>query len=175
VPRLHRPVFPAYTGVLKTILLTAASVAALLLIPGCDQSGRVADALKNEPNAAAFEKLFPGSDHFINHVGGNINQPQWNSRALLHERYIVYMRFRITSNSGGVTAVGTPEFGVSEVSAVNVTGTLVNTQFAPDSYKKFGPAEWRQLVASNGDLSVLGITPKTNQPVANLKGNWRNH
>ena len=134
----------------------------------------VADAVKNQPDAKAFAQLFPASEHFITHYTGTKGPRVWNSHVLLHERYVLTMQFDMSLAADGikVTATAPPKYYLHEVTSVTIAPSgQVSISYGESV--EFGPAEWKKLEAAKGDLSALGTKPKTDQPVQNLKANWR--
>ena len=133
--------------------------------------------MKSEPNVVAFEKLFPGSEHFISYYTGQAGTPRWNSKTLIHGRYILSMQFDITVDTAGtkVTAAAAPQFQLREViSAVPSPSGQTSITYNPASHRDFGPEEWKALETSGGDLSTLGIEVIRDQPVPNLAAvDWR--
>ena len=153
----------------------------LLLVTGCGRSAAaykhaIANAVKSEPNVVAFEKLYPGSEHFISYYTGENSTPRWNSRALIHGRYILTMQFDVSLDSLGTsaTATTTPQFYLVEVANVTTAPSgQTSITYNGESQRQFGPKEWKALEASGGDLSTLGLNVIRDQPVPNLAANWR--
>ena len=147
-----------------------------LLLAGCGRSAStytqaVANAVKSEPNVVAFEKLYPGSEHFISYFTGRHGTPRWNSKALIHGRYVLTMQFDVSIDSSGtqVTAASAPQFYLVEVSSVTTSpGGQTSVSYNGGSQRQFGVEEWKTLEASGGDLSSLGAEVKRDQPVPNL-------
>jgi hypothetical protein len=156
-------------------------VCLLLLIGGCGRSTAnykqaVANAVKSEPNVAAFERLFPGSEHFISYYTGAYGTPKWNSKALIHGRYILTMQFDVAIDSGGtkVTAATSPQFYLVEVANVApMPSGQTSITYTGASQRQFGLKEWKAIESSGGDLSKLGLNVVRDQPVPNLAANWR--
>lgn len=156
-------------------------VCLLLLIGGCGRSAAnykraVAKAVKSEPNVAAFERLFPGSEHFITYYTGEHGTPKWNSKALIHGRYILTMQFDVSIDSGGtkLTATTVPQFYLMEVAGVVQTpGGQTSIMYNGESQRQFGLNEWKAIESSGGDLSTLGLNVVRDQPIPNLSACWR--
>ncbi|CAN0460093.1 unnamed protein product, partial [Ectocarpus fasciculatus] len=129
----------------------------------------VANTVKSEPNVTAFERLYPGSEHFISYYTGTYGQPRWNSTTLIHDRYELTMQFDIDIDRAGtnVTAIEPPQFWLNERRHVQrLPDGRLSISYDPDGGAEFGPDDWKKLVASNGDLSVLGIGNVDKTPVA---------
>jgi hypothetical protein len=135
----------------------------------------VADAVKNQADVKAFGRLFTDADHFITHYTGTKGPRYWNSKAVLHERYVLTMQFKIDLDASGVrvTATSPPKYYLHEVTSVTVTPSGQVSGISYGSTVEFGPAEWKKLEAAKGDLSAIGIKAKTDQPVSYLKAYWR--
>jgi len=124
--------------------------------------------------------LFPDAEHFITHYKGKAGTmgesgPRiWNSHVLLHERYVLTMQFDMALGADGLKVIetGQPTDRLSEITGVKVAPSGQVSIMYGDSVQ-FGPNEWKALEASKGDLSAVGIRPKSGQPVPNLKANWR--
>jgi hypothetical protein len=152
-----------------------------LLLAGCGRSAAtykqaVANAVKSEPNVMAFEKLYPNSEHFISYFTGTHGTPRWNSKALIHGRYVLTMQFDVAIDSSGtqVTAASPAQFVLVEVSSVTTPPSgQTSVSYDGTSQRQFGVQEWKALEASGGDLSSLGIAVKRDQPVPNLGAHWK--
>jgi hypothetical protein len=152
-----------------------------VLVAGCGRSGTtykqaVANAVKSEPNVVAFEKLYPGAEHFISHLNGQAGTPRWNSKTLIHDRYVLTMQFDVSIDSSGtkVTAASQPQFYLVEVSGVTTSpGGQTSITYDGASQRQFGVQEWKALETSGGDLSSLGIEVTRDQPVPNLAAHWK--
>lgn len=152
-----------------------------LLVAGCGRSGAtynqaVASAVSSEPYVVAFDKLYPGSEHLISYFAGQHGTPQWNSKALIHGRYVLTMQFDVSIDSSGtqVTAASPPQFHLVEVSGVTTSpGGQTSISYDGAFQRQFGIQEWKTLEASGGDLSSLGIEVKRDQPVPNLAAHWK--
>ena len=146
---------------------------AFTLMTGCDQrssrDAAVANAIKSEPHVAAFDRLFPTAEHSISYYTGQYGQPRWNSTQLLYGRYELAMQFDIDIDRSGtqVTAIEPPHFWLLHRQHVQqLSGGQRIISYQPDGSMEFGLAEWQRLVSAGGDLSVLGIQPITDAPIA---------
>ena len=129
----------------------------------------IANAVKSEPSVVAFERLYPGSEHFISYYTGSYGQPRWNSKTLIYDRYELKMQFDIDIDPAGttVTAIEPPQFWLNKRRHVQrLPDGRLSISYAPDGGSRFGPDEWKKLVASNGGLSVLEIGNVDRTPVA---------
>jgi hypothetical protein len=152
----------------------------ILFFAGCGRSSAtyqqaVTNTVKSEPHVAAFEKLFPGSRHFITYYTGVSGTPRWNSKALIHGRYVLTMQFDVTIDRSGtqMTAASKPAYYLHEVSNVELLPDgRAFIRYKGESQREFGLKEWSALEAAGGDLSALGLNVKRDQPVPNLAGHW---
>ncbi len=136
----------------------------------------IANAVKSEPNAVAFEKVYPGSEHFISYYDDLHGTPRWNSKALIQGRYVLTMQFDISIEASGtvVNAVALPQYYLVEVSDVTTSPsgqTIIS--YDSKSQREFGLREWKALEANGGDISPLGIHMKRDQPVRGLAARWK--
>ena len=153
-----------------------------LLAVGCARKGSgggelIPNTVKSEPSVAAFAKVYPDAVHSIDYHRGRPGPPRWNSKVLVHGRYIVSMGFDVSIDASGstLTATSAPQYGLSEVTDVSPgpAGTTA-VSFEPTSQRQFDAALWKALEANGGDLATLGIEVKRDQPVANLPEHFRN-
>ena len=166
---------------MQTLRLGNSFLALLVVLSGVSHCAggtpeeAVADALKNQQDAKTFAQLFPDAEHFITHYTGTVGPRVWNSKALLHERYVLTMQFAMALDARGiqVTATAPPKFTVHEVTSVTVNPSGRVDGFSYGGTVTFGPNEWKKLAAAKGDLSAVGMKPKTDQPVPHLKAHWR--
>src|SRR5688572_26192209 len=167
---MHRAMMP-FKRVLPyvTVIVVFATVCR-----GGSPKEAVADAVKNQPDAKAFARLFPQADHFISYYTGKMGPRTWNSRVLLHERYVLTMQFDAALDPSGnkVTATSAPKYHLSEVTEVTVAASGQVSISYGDSLA-FGPKEGKKLEGAKGDLAAIGIKVNANQPVPNLKAHWR--
>ena len=155
-------------------------VIASLTVSGCGRSKSsynkaITNTIKFEPNVAAFERLYPGADHKISYYSGELGTPRWHSKAMLHGRYILSMTFQVSITSSGtqVQGITEPKFYLREVSDVTPEPGGGARMTYDGIYREFGLKEWDALVASDGDLSSIGVDAKPDKPVANLATHWR--
>lgn len=147
----------------------------VLGLAGCspsmdDYKKTVRDGIKNVPYMNEIEKIFPNqpTDYFITQYGFNMNVPvTWNAEVFFAGRYVFtyqvevlvdYKRDRIIKTSSP------PHFTLVQVSRVyDDTPENIGADF--DADHKFGEAEWKRVIAADGDFSVIGILIDTNHPV----------
>lgn len=136
----------------------------------------MAGAVKSHANVAAFDRMFPGADHSISYFSGKHGQPKWNSKALLHGRYVLTMQFDVKVDPSGasVTALSAPALHLNEVTTVTTFPSgQVSISYDPASARELGAQEWDALKASGGDLSSVGVKVKRDRPVEGLSVHWR--
>jgi hypothetical protein len=151
---------------------------------GCDESLR--KATNTIPCAVEFLRFFPRAFPSWSYYTGEVGQPTLNLETLLYDRYQLTMRVPVVLKSGrrDIQSFGEPEFLLLQVSEVKqvvrvgsmgaATNLLVGKQ--GDRSLHFGPADWKNVVAHGGDLSVLGTTISTNNPAPGfelLRTDWR--
>ena len=128
----------------------------------------VSNTVKSDHNVISFERLYPGSEHFISYYTGTYGQSRWNSKTLIHGRYELTMQFDIDIDRAGttLTSIEPPQFWLNKRHHVQrLPDGRLSISYAPDEGANFGATEWQKLVAANGDLSVLGIAEVDSTPV----------
>ena len=143
------------------------------------------DAKRTIPYAVEFLRLFPQAAAYWSYYTGGAGSPSLNIEALLYGRYEMSMQVPVVfqGDRRSIRSFGDPDFLLQEISEVkqvvrvgstgSVTNLLVGKQ--GDLSRRFGPAEWRQVVARGGDLSVVGIPIVTNSPAPGfelLREDW---
>jgi hypothetical protein len=117
------------------------------------------------PAAVEMETLFPDVDHFIIHYGVAKGPRKWQSSAFFGGRYELTMEVEVEIdyvNKKVTKVVGEPSFYLKEVSKVDVyQDGRAGGWYDGTSQREFGAEEWQKLYKSNGDVSVLGVVPKT--------------
>jgi hypothetical protein len=118
-----------------------------------EHSGR-----RDIPFVAEFDRLYPGGRHFISYYTGTYGPTTWNTQVALHRRYVLTLRCRITLDVTRTRVVGydSPTFVLNEVVGVQPGANGTRVIHYGEQWT-FGAAEWAQVVAAGGDLSVLGI------------------
>jgi hypothetical protein len=128
----------------------------------------VKSGFKKIPEAKQIEDLLGEADHFISYSGPSVPQ-EWNTEVHFGGRYVLTMQVVVETSFGfsDVTAVkGEPRFYFSEVSrVVRGPNRQCGAFFDGNSERHFGRAEWRKIVAANGDFSAIGIKLKRGPPV----------
>ena len=149
-------------------------LALLCLICSCGRSGNyartVSNAVASDPTVSSFATLFPHADHFISYFTATYGQPRWNSKVVLHGRYVLTMQFQIDidRDASQIHARTQPSYTLVEVAAIqrDQDGRLRISYTSTQLH--FGPTEWQRLQSSGGDLSVLGIDVVLDEPVEGL-------
>jgi hypothetical protein len=160
-------------------------LAAIICLIGCNSPGSeknvaedydksLADGLTSLKDASQFEKLFPKSEHFISYYTGD-GTHIWNSKAGLYGRYVLSMQveIKIDRNTHKVSANGEPKFYLNEVTSVKQLPDGRASISYDGAQVTFGREKWQLLIQRNGDLSVLGFTPKTDAPVSGFEAVWK--
>jgi hypothetical protein len=119
------------------------------------------------PVVAQFRDVYPNAQHFISYYTGSRGPPTWRSEVYLHGRYELTLQMKIGFNlfRRRVHKIGEPQFQLLEIESVTQeTGRGVEIRYG-DTHVEFGQSEWDSLLRANGDLRVLGIEPRLNDPV----------
>ncbi|MDB6123624.1 MAG: hypothetical protein JWQ71_2617 [Pedosphaera sp.] len=130
----------------------------------------------NIPYVREFNQLFTNHTEGISYYTAQVGPSAWYSKAGLFERYHLLMHMKIKIDAGtNIVSHEPPEFILMEVpsSWLAPKGPLLKTPEPEPVFKRFDAAQWKQLVQSKGDLSVLGIQVKTNNPVPGFKEGWK--
>jgi hypothetical protein len=158
--------------------LKHAIIVLVLLLASCGRNSAnyqqaVSNGLTSEPDVVAFNNMFSTTDHFISYYTGEYGTPRWNSKALIHGRYVLTMQFDVTIDSSGthIKSASPLFFNLTEVTSVTPLASG-QTEIRYGDGLQFGPNEWSILQQNGGDLSSLGIQVKKNQPVPNLPAHW---
>jgi len=121
------------------------------------------DAAKpSAPLVAEFLRLFPNA--VLNYkYFTSTGEPGFDVGVDLHERYDFRMQLpvRFDPEGSAVIGYGEPMFYLLEVASQNGGATSYN----PAGERQFGSANWRKIVQSGGDFSVIGYTTVTNRPI----------
>jgi hypothetical protein len=133
-----------------------------------DYNEAVSSGQTTIPLVVAFEKLYPGSNHFISHYNVKGGYRLWKSEAWLFDRYNIWMEIpdiKFDASDRKVVSWGSARFGVTEY-------TEVNKQLG---FTKSGQAiffdldRWKVLEAAKGDLPSIGITVNKHAPVRDIE------
>ncbi len=121
------------------------------------------------PEALQIESLFGEADQYISYNGPYAPQ-KWNTEAYFSGRYTLSMEVEVETNSAFseiTKVVGEPRFFLWEADQIIIQPNgQPETRFSPGW--QFGLSDWKKVVAAKGDLSVIRITIKENQPVQNF-------
>ena len=152
------------------------AVISSLCVPACtkaiDPEGykqAVKSGFSKIPEALQIEGVFGEADHFITYSGANIPK-DWHTEVFFAGRYSLTMQVEVTTDSGFskiMEVKGRPRFYLQEVGMVDITPSgSVETSFLNEW--KFSSEDWKKIIEANGDLSVIGIPIKHNDPVKNF-------
>ncbi len=120
------------------------------------------------PEAQQIDDLMPHVWHQVS----NFQEPdlaEWQTEAFFSERYQLWMSVdvRVDRESGQIThLLGSPRFTLLEVGDVTVEHGSIGTSYR--NQHQFDVADWKKVVAADGDFSVVGIDLKKRQPVLNF-------
>jgi hypothetical protein len=162
------------------------SIIALLLAIGCDNhdaqmSALLKDAQRLEANRAAvlvsasesvafareFDQLFSGG-----HKSAGEGRFGWdcNFEVGLYGRYVIQGRVPLTVDTNTMTVLTSspPVIYISEIGRIlTLSDGRAEARFTTNQ-AQFGAADWRKLVESHGDFSVVGYGMVTNTPLTNF-------
>ena len=123
--------------------------------------------------AVTFRALFPNTHEFLTYFDGYYGEPQWNSKALLHGRYVLTLQCKIgvDFSRSAVTNYQTPRVFLTEIVSLErlPSGQISATH---GTNIAFNIDQWKQLVESNGNFQSLGVNLSTNSPVDELETCW---
>ena len=163
--------------VVVTSLLLGVIVVGLWAIGIPRGSGRaVASARSTIPVIEQFERLFPGSDHFISYYTGTHGPPTWNSHAGLYGRYVLTMQMPIRFNlfwRDRIIWHGDSTFYLREIKSISPQANGTSVILYGPTHLTFGLPEWKRVVDAGGDLSVLGVKMTKDAKVLNFDEHWR--
>jgi len=135
---------------------------ALMFVGGCsnrtakNMQTAIANTVKSDKYVSDFDRLFPGTKHFITYYTEYYGDPIWNSKIFINGDYELTMQFAISIDSTGtqVTRESEPRFYLWKIDR---TETLPDGRTATHygGGLDFGPEEWEELLEAGGDLSVL--------------------
>lgn len=178
-PRLARPAVvipiaiasPLVIFALLVVLYWGVAIAGVGAWP--IQAATISDGYKQIPEAKQIDDLFGPAWHSLSNYR-EPNAADWISEATLGDRYELTMVLpvkmeRQTGKLAGI--VGKPRIFLREVTSVQGRGISYGQQF------EISPDQWQQLVAADGDFSVIGIPVDLNNPVpgfAELQNRPRN-
>jgi len=128
---------------------------------------RALDGVRSSaPYVSEFIHLFPETEVNYRYFTGT-DEPGFDLGVDLYGRYELGMQLPVLFDSSrrSVIGFGEPKFYLSEAASQKGRETSYN----PAGDRKFGPAEWRKIVESEGDFRAIGYAMKTNQPVVGFK------
>jgi len=170
--------------VTKRVLLTIAALSSVLA--GCnfkqtwlpsdaamkkmqsDYDAALMDATNSIPYAAGFIRLFPGAASFFSYYTGGAGSSSLNMEIYLFARYQLAMKIPVTFDQDRrkVTGFGEPEFLLLEISEIGrVPNGNLYIKYNAEGHRRFRASEWKQIIDSAGNFSVIGYTFITNNPV----------
>jgi hypothetical protein len=120
------------------------------------------------PLIREFNDVFDSARNSI--AGYGTSRPKWSAQALLFGRYVVVLQMplRLNGSRTTVTGSGDARFWVREIQEVSEDGAILYTPHQMD----FGVKDWRKIIQSGGDFSVIGYSMIKKQPVRGLENCW---
>ena len=125
----------------------------------------LASARQSVAFAREFEQLFSGSHclAFEGRFGWG-----YGFEVGLYGRYVIQGRVPLTVDTNTLTVVstGSPTIYVREIARIiPASGGVGGSATFTTNHAQLGAAEWRKLIDSHGDFSVVGYTMVTNTPL----------
>jgi hypothetical protein len=154
----------------------------VLLSAGCfvaleaKYNAMIKTCLKQIPQAREFKMFFPSAYVTISNFAGSPGTQTLTLRTQLHDRYELIMKTDLVFDKERTMLLkhGVPMFVFLEIESVGkIEFGKTQVSFNSDSQRRFGIKEWKKVAAANGDLSVLGITVITNQPIRGFTEYWK--
>lgn len=159
---------------------TCSLIALLTLTVGCNdyrqsllQEGQLLEARRNSVLASArqsvafareFDQLFSGE-----HTSAGEGRVGWDYdfEVGLYGRYVVQGRVPLTVDTNTLTVVtsGPPVIYVREIARIIASPDGGGSAKFTTNQAQLGAAEWKKLVESHGDFSVVGYSMITNSPI----------
>ncbi|MFK7788435.1 MAG: hypothetical protein AB8C95_02935 [Phycisphaeraceae bacterium] len=138
------------------------SLPVFLLIIGCNKrtpanmQTAIADTVQNEPQVTEFHRLYPNAEHFITYYTPRYGDPIWNSKVTIDSRTELTMQFDIDLDRTGLvmTRTTTPKFHILTTKKITKQPNG-QTVIHHGPGMELGPDEWKQIVASDGDVGVV--------------------
>ena len=155
--------------------VTSLVIALLILVVGCDnyeaqrlQGRRAAvhaSARQSVAFAREFDQLFSGG-----HTSAGEGRFGWDYdfEVGLYGRYVIQGRVPLTVDTNTLTVVsaGSPIIYVREIDRIIAsTDDVGGSATFTTNQAQLGAAEWRKLIDSHGDFSVVGYPMVTNTPL----------
>jgi hypothetical protein len=163
--------------------VTCSLIALLTLAAGCDdyrqsllQEGQrlqarrasvLASARQSVAFAREFDQLFSGG-----HTSAGEGRFGWvyDFEVGLYGRYVIQSRVPLTVETNTMTVVtsGPPVIYVREIARIIAPPDGGGSATFTTNQAQLGAAEWRKLIKSRGDFTVVGYTMVTNMPLPNF-------
>ena len=123
--------------------------------------------------AVAFRTLFSNTHEFLTYFDGYYGEPQWNSKALLHGRYVLTLQCKIGVDyaKSAVTNYQTPRIFLTEIVSLERLASG-QTSATHGTNLTFNIDQWKQLMESHGAFESLGVNLSTNSPIDGLEACW---
>jgi hypothetical protein len=123
-------------------------------------------ARPSAPYVSDFVRMFPSAKVRKSYFTAG-PEPGFDVSVILHGRYELTMKLPVNFDSSGekVVGYGEPAFYLNE--AERVEGRTIT--YDSSGARQFGSAEWRRIVASNGDFEAIGYKMIKDQPVPGLE------
>ena len=130
------------------------------------------DGLSRIPYVVDFKETFPDARHFITHYSGYYGKPIWNSEVALYGHYQLTMQIQIEFDVSrtSIKNYGDPAFVLVEVAKIGKAsnGNLL-IEYNGNNERRFGLTKWNEIVKNDGDLSILGINLRKNEPITGFE------
>ena len=110
------------------------------------------------PEAKEMETLFGQCDHIITQYAAHNSKHEWHTVAYFGDRYelTMFAGIDIDYHKRKFTVTGKPRFVLREIRSIDVSNNGVVSSSMGEEVN-FGVREWKNLVASKGNIECLGI------------------
>ena len=165
---------------MKTVLLLTWATIAWSSIVGCSERTpetyemAISSGRREIPYAKQFDDTFDNVHHFISYYDGVHGKPKWNSKVGLHDRYLLTLQLDVEFDQSGtrISSFGDPLFHLTEIRSIERGKGGSFSVLTGDDSAVFGTKEWKDVIDANGNLRILGLIVKTDQPLALFDEYW---
>lgn len=156
------------------VVLVIGLVLAVVRFSRMNEETAIQDGRAHVLEVRQFDQLFGNRYHFITYYGIWGGSPSWNSKAAIHDRYVLTLQFpiKISVTGAAITQTGPPTFYLYEITQVTRLGDGRVESQSTGIAGQFGAKEWDKVVAAGGDFGVIGFKLDKDRPVDGFKENW---
>lgn len=137
----------------------------------------VTSGIATLPWPKQMEVMFGEGDHFVTHFGFDSKPKQWNTEVYFGKRYMLTLQVDVVINYSAGTVVKTASPATFYLTKIARIQRLPDGRMStfPGNGWTVNEEQWSQLVAANGDWSVLGISLRMDDPVPGFDGYVKAH